>query len=231
MTKPKLAVLTGAGISAESGIRTFRDSGGLWENHDIMDVAHIDAWPRNMELILKFYNERRKQCIHAKPNTGHLALALAEANFEIEIITQNVDDLHKRAGSTKILHLHGELLKARSSKYPDCIYPWSKDINPGDLCEKGTQLRPHIVWFGEAVPAIELAIPPLMQCDCLLIVGTSLQVYPAAGLTQYVRRHTPIIYVDPHPTGSLPTKQVYCIQETAVTGVPKAIQYIQEKFL
>ena len=195
----KLVVLTGAGISAESGIRTFRDADGLWEQHRIEDVATPEAWAKNPELVLRFYNQRRAQLFEVQPNTGHQALVSLERDFEVQVITQNVDDLHERAGSSSVLHLHGELRKVRSERYEQLVYPCESEINLGDTCERGFQLRPHIVWFGEAVPMLETAAEMAMQADIFLIVGTSLQVYPAAGLLNYSKRNIPIYYIDPHP--------------------------------
>lgn len=220
----KLVVLTGAGISAESGIKTFRDSNGLWENHRIEDVATPEAWQRNPVLVLQFYNQRRRQLAEVQPNNGHLELARLENYFQVEIVTQNVDDLHERAGSTRVLHLHGELKKVRSTKDERLIYPWEEDLNLGDLCERGTQLRPHIVWFGEPVPMLEKAARLAAQADLFLIVGTSLQVYPAAGLMRYAPADIPFYYIDPKPQITweldvLPNLQV--IAEPASSGVKK----------
>lgn len=197
--KKKLVVLTGAGISAESGIKTFRDSDGLWEGHNVMDVATPEGWYKNQELILDFYNQRRKQLKEVLPNLGHQILAELENDFDVYIITQNVDDLHERAGSTNITHLHGELLKVRSSKNENYILEWKDDLNIGDNDENGHQLRPHIVWFGEQVPALEDAIALAEQADYFAVIGTSLQVYPAAGLINYTPKTTPIYYIDPKP--------------------------------
>ena len=195
----KIVVLTGAGISAESGIRTFRDADGLWEHHRIEDVATPEAWAKDPELVLRFYNQRRAQLFEVQPNSGHLALVDLEKDFEVHIITQNVDDLHERAGSSRVLHLHGELRKVRSDRYEQLMYPCEGEINMGDTCERGFQLRPHIVWFGESVPMLEPAAELAMQADIFLIVGTSLQVYPAAGLMRYARPDIPFYYVDPRP--------------------------------
>lgn len=194
----KIVVLSGAGISAESGVRTFRDAGGLWEDHRVEDVATPEAWERNPEMVNRFYNERRKQLLEVEPNEGHKALARLQDDFDVEVITQNVDDLHERAGSKKVLHLHGQLKQVRSTGDENMIYDldgW--ELKMGDLCEKGYQLRPHIVWFGEAVPMIEPAAALCSQADILVIVGTSLNVYPAAGLVQFVAPGTPIYLVDP----------------------------------
>ena len=195
--KEKIVVLSGAGISAESGIATFRDSGGLWEKYAIDEVATPEAWQRNPELVLRFYNERRRQLRKAKPNAAHKALADLEEKFDVQIITQNVDDLHERAGSSGVLHLHGELMKARSSVDPQLIYDWSGDILPGNLCEKGSQLRPHVVWFGESVPAMEEAIPYFRTAERLLVVGTSLAVTPAASLIHFIPDSCPVFLIDP----------------------------------
>ena len=195
----KIVVLTGAGVSAESGIKTFRDSDGLWEGHDVMEVASPQGWHNNKELVLDFYNKRRSQLQKVAPNKAHKYLVELEKNYLVEIITQNVDDLHERAGSKNVLHLHGELLKVRSTENENLIYRWEKDLNPGDICEKGHQLRPHIVWFGEAVPLLEKAVEITEKADILIIIGTSMQVYPAASLINYISDHTPIYFIDPNP--------------------------------
>jgi NAD-dependent deacetylase len=197
--KNKLVVLTGAGISAESGIKTFRDSDGLWEGHNVMDVATPEGWYKNQELVLDFYNQRRKQLKEVQPNLGHQILVELEKNFDVYIITQNVDDLHERAGSTNVTHLHGELLKVRSSKNQNYILDWQDDLNIGDKDKQGHQLRPHIVWFGEQVPALEEAIILTEQADYFAVIGTSLQVYPAASLINFTPKTTPIYYIDPKP--------------------------------
>ncbi len=196
----KLVVLTGAGMSAESGIATFRDSGGLWENYPVEQVATPEGFAANPELVLRFYNERRRQLLDAKPNEGHYGLADLEKYFDVYIITQNVDDLHERAGSSKIIHLHGELMKSRSTGDESLIYEMSKencDIHLGDKCEKGYQLRPHIVWFGEAVPLITDAAKISEKADIYVILGTSMNVYPAAGLLAYVPNNVPVYLIDP----------------------------------
>ncbi|SNS15385.1 NAD-dependent deacetylase [Belliella buryatensis] len=186
MQKKKLVVLTGAGISAESGIATFRDSNGLWEGHDVMEVASPEGWRRNKALVLDFYNQRRRQAKTVNPNKAHLTLAKLEQDFDVTIITQNVDNLHERAGSSKIIHLHGELFKSQSTLDPALVYEMKgTEINVGDKCEKGSQLRPFIVWFGEMVPMMEPAIELALQADIFAVIGTSLQVYPAASLIQY----------------------------------------------
>jgi NAD-dependent deacetylase len=217
--KMKLVVLSGAGISQESGLKTFRDMGGLWENHNVEDVASIDGWYRNPDLVMDFYNQRRKQLFEAEPNAGHFGIAQLEKRFDVTVITQNVDDLHERAGSSKVLHLHGELRKVRSTIDTDLIYTldgWELKI--GDRCEKGSQLRPHIVWFGEAVPAIYDAIPIVENADIVVVIGTSLAVYPAAGLVHYAKPAAPVFVVDPNrPEAAL--KNVVYIDEKASVGV------------
>ncbi len=198
--KKKLVVITGAGMSQESGIKTFRDNNGLWEDHDVMEVASPQGWNANPKLVLEFYNQRRKQLYESSPNKGHKILAELEKHFQVEIITQNVDDLHEQAGSTKVLHLHGELKKARSTKNPELVYTLKNwQLNWGDKCDLGSQLRPHIVWFGEEVPALFDAMKITETADILLIIGTSLSVYPAAGLINYIQPSIPIYYIDPNP--------------------------------
>ncbi|MDU1890569.1 MAG: NAD-dependent deacylase [Dysgonomonas sp.] len=196
-----IVVLTGAGMSAESGIATFRDSGGMWEQYSVEEVATPEGFRKNPQLVLDFYNARRKAAFDAKPNDGHIGLAEMEKEYKVSIITQNVDNLHERAGSTRVLHLHGELDKVRSTADPSLIYTLTSDnseIHLGDKCEKGSQLRPHIVWFGEAVPMIEEAIKIVQIADILVVIGTSLNVYPAAGLLNYVQQDTPIFLIDPN---------------------------------
>jgi len=218
--KQKLVVLTGAGMSAESGIKTFRDSDGLWENHDVMDVASIDGWNRNPQLVLEFYTQRRKQLFEVKPNAGHIALAELEKEYEVHIITQNVDDLHERAGSNHIIHLHGELKKVRSIKNAFKTYElegW--EVKWGDLAEDGSQLRPHIVWFGEEVPMMEVATMITAQADVLVIVGTSLQVYPAAGLLHYAPTEIPKYFIDPKGEPVQGVENLTLINKTATDGM------------
>jgi len=186
-------------MSAESGISTFRDSNGLWENHDIMEVASPEGWKKNPALVLDFYNKRRAQLKEVKPNKGHAILAELEQNFNVQIITQNVDNLHEKAGSSNILHLHGELVKVRGEFSEDESIFWETDIHLGDVNENAEQLRPDIVWFGEQVPAIDYAIPHMETADVVIIIGTSLQVYPAAGLMHYAKSHVPVYYIDPNP--------------------------------
>ncbi len=215
----KLVVLSGAGISAESGISTFRDKGGLWEEHDIMEVASPEGWERNQKLVQRFYNERRRQLLDCEPNRAHKALVELEKYFDVEIITQNIDDLHERAGSKKVTHLHGELRKAQSTKYPDLVYEiegW--EIGDDDRCEKGFQLRPHVVWFGEPVPAMEAAIEIASRADIFVVVGTSLNVYPAAGLLDYVPSGTPLYLIDPGEVQYRGQSGINVIREKAGTG-------------
>ncbi|NUY79285.1 NAD-dependent deacylase [Flavobacterium sp. MAH-1] len=199
--KKKLVVLTGAGISAESGIKTFRDADGLWEGHDVMEVASPEGWRKNPELVLDFYNQRRRQLKEVRPNAAHTGLAELEKDFEVHIITQNVDNLHERGGSTSVLHLHGELLKVRSIGNPNHILDWEDDLYSTHTDPDGFQLRPHIVWFGEEVPALEEAVHLTDQADIFAVIGTSLQVYPAAGLVSYTRPDVPVFYIDPKPAG------------------------------
>lgn len=224
----KIVVLTGAGISAESGLQTFRGSDGLWEGHSIYDVATPEAWNKNAALVQKFYNDRRKAVLEAQPNIAHIALVELAKKHEVQIVTQNVDNLHERAGSQNVLHLHGIITKARSTKNEFLLYDingW--ELKMGDLCELGSQLRPHIVWFGEAVPMIEPAVELVQQADLLAIIGTSLQVYPAAGLVTAVKSGTPIVLIDPsmpEVTGS--KKSITYIQESATIGVPKWVNQL-----
>ena len=195
----KIVVLTGAGISAESGISTFRDADGLWEGHDVMAVASPQGWENDQELVLDFYNQRRRQLMSVSPNEAHFALVKLEKEFDVVVITQNVDNLHERAGSSRIIHLHGELNKVRSTLNSRLIYEWTDDLNIGDFCEQGYQLRPHIVWFGEMVPMLEPAIQECETADIFIIIGTSMQVYPAAGLISYAKSGSNIYYIDPKP--------------------------------
>lgn len=216
----KLVILTGAGMSSESGIKTFRDSGGLWEEYDVSEVATPEAWARNSVLVLRFYNERRQQLRDCVPNKGHLGLADLEKYFDVQIITQNIDDLHERAGSSKVLHLHGELTKARSTVDRSLIYNIGyRDINPGDNCEKGSQLRPHIVWFGEEVPEMEEAVNLAGAADIFVVVGSSLNVYPAAGLIAYAPHKAPLFLIDPKDVNVPVNRKVEIIKEVASKGV------------
>ena len=215
----KLVVLSGAGISAESGLLTFRDMGGLWEKYDVYEVASPQGWASDRNLVLRFYNQRRKQLLEVNPNKAHLVLAELENNFDVQIITQNVDDLHERAGSTNVLHLHGEIRKSQSTVDSNLIYEiegW--ELKEGDKCEKGSQLRPHVVWFGEAVDKIPDAAELVKKADIFLVIGTSLNVYPAAGLIDYVPSETPIYLIDPNETSTVRRKFQF-IQETATRGI------------
>ena len=227
----KLVVLTGAGISAESGTKTFRDANGLWEGHNVMDVASPEGFQRNPKLVFDFYNERRKQLHEVQPNLGHLILAELERDFDVSIITQNVDDLHEKAGSTKVLHLHGELFKVRSTNNPSNIIDWTTDLNLGHFDDEQNQLRPHIVWFGEEVPALEEAVFLTSQADIFVVVGTSLQVYPAAGLLDFTKPNTPLYYIDPNPAKiSNLSSQVEIIAEVASVGLAILKEKILENF-
>ncbi len=229
----KIVVLTGAGISAESGIKTFRDADGLWEGHDVMEVASPMGWKKNQKLVLDFYNERRKQLKEVQPNDAHYALAELDAHFEVCIITQNVDDLHERGGSKRIVHLHGELLKVRSTLDPSIVLEWKDDLTTEHKCSKGSQLRPHIVWFGEEVPMLEKAAAITSIADILIIIGTSLKVYPAAGLAGYAPRNIPVYYIDPKPQLNYElnhTKNLTIIGEAATKGVRELVnQLIKEE--
>lgn len=224
-----LVVLTGAGMSAESGIKTFRDADGLWEGHDVMQVASPEGFKKNPELVLDFYNQRRRQLLTVKPNSAHIDLAELEKTFKVTIITQNVDDLHERAGSSEVIHLHGELLKARNIINDHNCFIHNQDILLGDTCKDGHQLRPHIVWFGEAVPMMEKAIEVCQTADALLIIGTSMQVYPAAGLMHYIPENTPVIVVDPKPTLSH-SHLITVISATATKGLKKVKTVLSELF-
>ncbi|MCG3166260.1 MAG: NAD-dependent protein deacylase [Bacteroidia bacterium] len=227
----RLVVFTGAGISAESGIKTFRDSGGLWENYKVEDVATPQAWSKNPSLVQEFYNQRRKQLFDAKPNAGHFAIAELQKHFNVQVITQNVDDLHERAGSENVLHLHGELMKVRSCDYPELIYTvkhW--EIKMGDLCERGSQLRPHIVWFGEMVPQMDNAVELVQQADIFIVAGTSLNVYPAANLLDYAPADIPKFYVDPNPDLVYNFGDIQIIKDTAGKGLPELAKQLVNNF-
>ncbi len=235
MAKKRIAVLTGAGVSAESGFATFRDTGGLWEQYNVNDVASIEGWYRNRKLVLRFYNDRRRQLRDARPNAAHLAIAGLEKDYRVDVITQNVDNLHEKAGSTRVLHLHGELTKVRPENglYDDTyrtdevIDVGFEDVNLGDLAPNGQQLRPHIVFFGEAVPNIEKAIDLVSAADILLIVGTSLQVYPAAGLYRYARFDTPIYIIDPQDV-PVHDKRITHIREVATKGMETFLKMLEK---
>lgn len=230
--KKKIVVLTGAGVSAESGINTFRDVDGLWEGHDVMEVASPQGFANNPKLVFDFYNQRRKQLIEVSPNLAHAALVTLENSFNVQIITQNVDDLHERAGSSNIIHLHGELLKVRSTKNENEILDWTKDLNLGDLNDNGHQLRPHIVWFGEQVPLLNKAIEITESADILIIIGTSMQVYPAASLINFVSHETPIYFIDPKPSvNTSQYKNLTIIENTASNGVPTLVADLIDKEL
>jgi NAD-dependent deacetylase len=215
-----VVILTGAGISAESGLKTFREMGGLWESYDVMEVASPQGWAANRDLVLRFYNERREQLERAEPNAGHYGIVELEEHFNVQIITQNVDDLHERAGSKNILHLHGELIKVRSTEHSDLIYNIGyKAIAAGDKCDKGFQLRPHIVWFGEAVPAMDEAAEIASKADIFVVIGSSLVVYPAAGLINYAPKNIPVYVVDPNEITSPDYRNVNFIKEKAGIGI------------
>lgn len=228
---PKIVVLTGAGISAESGIRTFRDSGGLWEEHNIMDVATPEAWKRNPELVTRFYNARRTQLLTVKPNAAHVALTKLQSHFDVKIVTQNVDDLHERAGNKDVLHLHGELIKARSEKHPDLIYEIGyRDIQIGEKCARGSQLRPHIVWFGEDVPLIVDASHWVSQADILIVIGTSLNVYPAAGLLYHAPYGCEKYLVDPNDLQVENLFRLRHVKTPAGEGVPALVDELVNRY-
>jgi NAD-dependent deacetylase len=230
MLKKKLVVLTGAGISAESGLKTFRDADGLWEHYRIEDVATPEAWHRNQKLVLDFYNQRRRDVMNAKPNAAHLALAELEDHFVVTVITQNIDDLHERGGSKKIIHLHGEIMKSRSSADDDLLYDCTGEIHLGDLCELGSQLRPHVVWFGEAVPMMDAAIAETARSEIVVVVGTSMQVYPAAGLISYAPFDAKKFLVDPKKPEVPSIKNLEIILENASSGVPKLVKRLIHEF-
>lgn len=220
--KQKIVVLTGAGISAESGLRTFRDSDGLWENYRVEDVATPRAWKKDMDLVLRFYNERRRDILAAQPNAAHLGLAALEKKYEVTIVTQNIDDLHERAGSSVVLHLHGEILTMRSEKDTSIIYEIREDINRGDLAPDGGQLRPNIVWFEEEVPMIEHAIPLMQAADIFVLVGSSLAVYPAAGLLQFVKPETPKYILD-KVIPDVHYRNITAIEKPATQGISELL--------
>ena len=226
----KITVLTGAGISAESGLKTFRDSDGLWENHRIEDVATPEAWDRDPELVLKFYNERRKQVNLAQPNKAHQLLAELEKNYEVNIVTQNIDDLHEKGGSTKVHHLHGEINKARSTVDPSLIYDLNHwEMKMGDTCDNGSQLRPHIVWFGEPVPMIDQVIHFFEIADKIIVIGTSLGVYPAAGLINYTSPGIEKYYIDPMGVSNMGRDDFTVIAKKAVDGLSELVKLLNEK--
>lgn len=225
----RIVVLTGAGISAESGIATFRDSGGLWEGYDVMEVATPQAWDNNPQLVLEFYNMRRKDVLKSLPNKAHTILVQLEEHFDVSIITQNIDNLHERAGSKQVLHLHGEIFKSHSTKNPHLIYPIKgAELNIGDYCELNSQLRPHIVWFGEEVPEMVKAIEIVQKADILVIIGTSMVVYPAAGLIDYIHSKTPIYVIDPGQP-EMNTSNVTFINKKATAGTQELYDLLTEQ--
>ncbi len=226
MSKQKLVVLTGAGISAESGLRTFRDSDGLWEGYNIEDVATPRAWHRDPQLVLDFYNMRRRDVVVAQPNAAHMALAALQDHFDVHIITQNIDDLHERAGSKKVMHLHGEIIKMRSEKNPFQFYPINGDIKLGDKANDGSQYRPHVVWFEEPVPMIEQAIPIMYEADIFVLIGTSLAVYPAAGLVDYIRPEVKKYVIDKVIPSVSHYKNVVPIEKPATEGVLDLFRFL-----
>ena len=227
----KIVVLTGAGISAESGIKTFRDADGLWEGHNVMEVASSEGFAANPELVFDFYNQRRRQLLEVTPNKAHFNLVALEQYFDVQIVTQNVDDLHERAGSKNVNHLHGELFKVRSTVDENSVLDWKKDLILGDVDAIGNQLRPHIVWFGEMVPMLDKAIEIIATADVLVIIGTSMQVYPAASLVNYIKPNTPIYFIDPKPSVSKNDfNNLTIINDVASSGTDKLIELLQKRF-
>ena len=230
MSKPKIVVLTGAGMSAESGLKTFRDENGLWEGHDVMEVASPQGFARNPELVLEFYNQRRRQLLEVSPNKGHVALAELEQDFDVSIVTQNVDNLHEQAGSSHVVHLHGELFKVRSTVDENHVLDWKKNLVLGDLDDNGHQLRPHIVWFGEMVPMLETAAEITQTAEILIIVGTSMQVYPAASLIHYAPDDISIYFIDPKPNiRSTDFDNLTIIPKTAAIGIPELADQLKHR--
>lgn len=228
MIKHPVVVLTGAGISAESGIKTFRDDNGLWKTHRFEELATPEAWAKNPQLVLDFYNARRKQLMDCKPNAAHHALAKLEQDFDVEVITQNVDNLHEQAGSSKVMHLHGELMKARSTANPQLVYSMEKwELKLGDTCELGSQLRPHIVWFGEYVPNFDKAIKLVNKARLLVVIGTSLMVYPAASLLAYANQNCHIVLIDPNASPINSRQQIEIIHEKAAKAVPEFVHKLR----
>lgn len=226
--KPHLVVFSGAGMSAESGLKTFRDNGGLWENHNVTDVATPEAWQRDPELVLRFYNMRRKQLMTAKPNKAHELVAALESDYQVSVITQNIDDLHERAGSSKVMHLHGELKKVQSEKYPELVYEWEKEsISIGDTCERGHQLRPNVVWFGEAVPMIPKAYELATRAAIFIVIGTSLNVYPAAGIIDYVPKDADCYVIDPDISPGLVPENWTILK----TGAGEGMEILKNKLI
>ena len=220
----RIVFLTGAGVSAESGIKTFRDANGLWEGHDIYEVASPKGFESNPELVLDFYNQRRRQLKEVQPNEGHIQIAKLEEKFDVDVITQNVDDLHERAGSTNVLHLHGELRKVRSTKDESIVLEEYDDVNLGDLCPKGSQLRPHIVWFGEEVPMMDMAMDITLKADIFVVVGTSLEVYPAASLLHFVPKESPVFIIDPNRHTKLEQGRINVISKGGSEGMKELME-------
>lgn len=231
MNRKKLVVLTGAGISAESGIKTFRDSDGLWEGYDVMEVASPEGWLKNPAMVLDFYNMRRKNAMEVKPNAAHHGLAELEKDFDVQVITQNIDDLHERAGSTNVLHLHGEIFKMRSEKSLTPSYEIKSDIKIGDLAADGGQLRPDIVWFGEAVPMIAKAAAITSDADIFVVVGTSMVVYPAAGLIDVAPKYCPKYIIDKTIPAIRPVKNLFTIEKPATLGVSELHEILRKEYL
>lgn len=223
-----ITVFSGAGISEESGINTFRGSNGLWGEYNINEVASIEAWNRNPNLVIEFYNERRRQLQHSSPNKAHLNIAELERQYKVNVITQNVDDLHERAGSTNVIHLHGELNKVRSSVDPSLVYDWHGDLNMSNKCEKGSPLRPHIVWFGEAIHHLEIAIEIISNSDILVVIGTSLSVFPAASLPEYAKEHCIMYYIDPSEAHFKTRRFFRHIKQKAVAGTNTLITELNQ---
>jgi NAD-dependent deacetylase len=231
MPKPKLVVLSGAGISSESGIPTFRDANGLWEGHDVMEVASPQGWAANQELVLDFYNQRRKAALNAAPNRGHDILVEFEQWYDVTVITQNVDNLHERAGSSKVIHLHGELFKSRSTVDENLVYQMSgRELNLGDYCEKGSQLRPHIVWFGEEVPLMDDAIRLSRAAEIFIVVGTSLVVYPAAGLIDFIGPEIPKYIIDPNMPSIRSMPNLFLVEKIGSTGLTEVKERINPAY-
>lgn len=226
--KKKLVFLSGAGVSAESGVKTFRDEGGLWEGHDVMQVATLEGFKENPELVLEFYNQRRRQLKEVEPNAAHKTIAELEEYFEVYVVTQNIDDLHERAGSTNVLHLHGELFKVRPVNDSNKLIDWCEDLVLGDTTKNGVQLRPHVVWFGEDVPNMISAMQIVAEADMVVVIGTSLQVYPAAGLMNYAKAQTPIYLIDPKP-GLSESGNLYVFAESATSGMQRLKSILLEK--
>lgn len=228
-SKEHIVILSGAGTSAESGLSTFRDADGLWEGHEITEVASPQGFASNPHLVLDFYNQRRRQLLTVQPNKAHQLIAELEAYFNVTVVTQNVDDLHERAGSSEVIHLHGELLKSQSTANPELVYDCQHDIVLGDLCEIGSQLRPFIVWFGEQVPMLESAAIAVAEADKVIIIGTSMQVYPAASLVEFAQSHVPVFYIDPKPAINYSleqSRQLEVIEAAATIGMSQLFKQL-----